>query len=362
MSQPNPDQLKDLSPLDDQDEDNTVAKSLQHVTEKKEVASVTRFEELSTRSKTPSKGNPTAAAAAATGVTSSTSGTFQPAAGGAREGGNTPAGTSQSPRLTDEQQARLIATQRAALKRIRGEFDFLAVPDWVVLHPLLGCYLAEAIGTFVFTLTVALCQVNNTMLPNQPQTNIVSLPIGFMLMCMVFTFGYISGAHFNPAITVAVFLSRKLELKKAVGYIICQCGAALGAGLVAMIIQGSNNISVPHAAQLSSGLFGELIYTFALSTVVLHVAYSTQKANFFYGFAIGMTVTAGVAATSSVSSGVFNPAVATGLQVAFCLTGSCAYFLTFWVFWVAPLLGAAIASAIFCNMHQPQKGLSDSNV
>jgi glycerol uptake facilitator-like aquaporin len=355
MSQPQPDQMKDLSPLEDQEEDNTIAKSLKHVEEKKEVASVTRFEELTT-----SRTTKTQSMASTSG---STTGTF---ASPARELGNTPAGTSSvstpKPGLTEEQQARLIATQRAALKRIRGEFDFIAVPDWVVLHPLLGCYLAEAIGTFVFTLTVALCLANNPMLPKQPQTNVVSLPIGFMLMCMVFTFGYISGAHFNPAITIAVFFSRQLELKKAVGYIICQCAAALGAGLVAMIIQGSNNISVPNATKVTSGVFGELIYTFALATVVLHVAYSTQKANFFYGFAIGMTVTAGVAATSSVSSGVFNPAVATGLQVAYCLTGNCDYFMTFWVFWLAPVIGAALAALVFCNMHQPQKGLSDANV
>lgn len=355
MAQPPADEMKDLSPLEDQEEDNTVAKSLKHVEEKKEVASVTRFEELATQ-RTTMKAQSTASI-----VSTTTPGREAPAAG------QTPASTVASPppsagRLTAEQQARLIATQRAALKRVRGEFDFIAVPDWVVLHPLLGCYLAEAIGTFVFTLTAALCLANNPMLPKQPQTNIVSLPIGFMLMCMVFTFGYISGAHFNPAITISVFLSRQLELKKAVGYIVCQCAASFGAGLVAMIIQGSNNIAVPNAKQVTSSIFGELIYTFALCTVVLHVSCSTQKANFFYGFAIGMTITAGVAATSSVASGVFNPAVATGLQVAYCLTGSCDYIMTFWVFWLSPVMGAILASLIFCNMHQPQKGLSDSNV
>jgi glycerol uptake facilitator-like aquaporin len=359
MSQPAADEMKDLSPLEDQEEDNTVAKSLKHVEAKKEVVSVTRLEELPTRSTGKAASTASTAGASAGGFTSPT-----------RELGATPgaasaasAATPKPGALSEEQQARLIATQRAALKRLRSEFDFIAVPDWVVLHPLLGCYLAESIGTFMFALTAALCAANNPMLPGQNQTNVVCLPIGFMLMCMVFTFGYISGGHFNPAVTIAVFFSRKLELKKAVGYIVCQCAAAVGSGLVAMIIQGSvQNIAVPNASNVTAGVFSELIYTFAVSTVVLHVGYSVQKANFFYGFAIGMTITAGVAASSSIGGGVFNPAIATGLQLAYCLTGQCSNLLTFWVFWVAPVLGAALAAIIFCNLHQPQKGLSDANV
>lgn len=337
--QPPPVQLNDMSPLEDVDEDSSsVAKAMRNVVEKQELASVKRPEDIPVRN-TPSKQSSAAAS--------------NPAA--------------SSKQLTSEQAARLYAQQQAALKSVRGEFDFLAVPDWVMLHPLLGAYLAEIIGTFSFVLTIALVQVNNVVINKRKDTNMTCLPIGMMLMCMVFTFGYISGGHFNPAITIAVALARKIDLKRAVGYIICQTGAAFGAGIVAMIIQGNNSIVVPSIGQgssyISSGLFVELIYTFALATVVLNVAYSKQKGNFFYGFAIGMTVCAGAAGAGNISGGAFNPALATGLQVAVCLTGNCAAIQSFWLYWVAPMFGACIAALVFSQMRQPDDaGLQEDHV
>jgi glycerol uptake facilitator-like aquaporin len=258
--------------------------------------------------------------------------------------------------------ARLYAQHELALKSVRGQFNILKIPDFVMLHPLMGAYLAEAIGTFAFVLTISLVQVNNLMYHGSVDTNMTSLPIGFMLMCMVFTFGYISGGHFNPAVTIAVLLSRNIDTKRASGYIVSQCAASLGAGLVAMIIQGNNNIFVPNVdktSYISSGVFAELIYTFALATVVLHVAYSRQKHNFFYGFAIGMTVSAGQAAVGNISGGAFNPAVATGLQVAVCLTGSCSAISLIWLYWLAPLIGAGLAAFLYAQMKMPD--LSEDN-
>ena len=238
-------------------------------------------------------------------------------------------------------------------------YKLLAIPDWVRLHPLLGAYLAEGIGTFLFTLTIALVEINNPVVEGHNETNIAPIPIGFMLMGMVFSFGYISGGHFNPAVTTAVFLSRGISFARAVAYIICQCGAALGAGIVAMLIQGDVNIVVPDVKNngdyIRKGVFSELIFTFALTTTVLHVAYSRQKENFFYGFAIGMVITAGVASVGGVSGGVFNPAIATGLDVAVCLVGNCTPVIHFWLYWVAPMLGAALSAFLFVQQRGTQR-------
>lgn len=78
-----------------------------------------------------------------------------------------------------------------------------------------------------------------------------------MFSAMVFTFAYIGGAHFNPAISIAVFLIRQLDLAHCVGYILCQLVASLAAGLVAMLIQGNGNIFVPSVGNnyVSSGIF-----------------------------------------------------------------------------------------------------------
>ncbi|ESL11134.1 aquaporin-like protein [Trypanosoma rangeli SC58] len=253
--------------------------------------------------------------------------------------------------------ARLYAQQQAALRSVRGEFDIFYVPDWVRLHPLLGSYVAEAFGTFACVLTLSLVSVRNQSIFDEGKdTNVTALPIGFMFMCMVFTFGYISGGHFNPAVTLAVFLVQKLDFVRAAGYVICQTGAATGAGLVAMVIQGSTDIFVPYVdrAYVSSGIFSELIFTFAVATVVLNVAYSRQSGNFFYGFAIGMTVAAGSAAVGRISGGAFNPAAATGLQLALCLTGNCDPLASFWVYWMAPLVGSVIAALLYSQISQPE--------
>ncbi|ORC87311.1 aquaporin-like protein [Trypanosoma theileri] len=276
-------------------------------------------------------------------------------------------GVLHSEELDPRELARLYAQQQAALRSIRGEFDILYVPDWVRLHPLLGSYVAEAFGTFACVLTLSLVSVRNqSIFDTKDETNMTSLPIGFMFMCMVFTFGYISGGHFNPAVTIAVFLVRKIDVMRTFAYLVCQTGAALGAGLVAMAIQGSTEVFVPKVDPLyvSSGIFSELIYTFAIATVVLNVAYSRQSGNFFYGFAIGMTIAAGSAAVGRISGGAFNPAAATGLQLALCLTGDCDPLASFWVYWMAPLVGSVLASILYSQITQPEDthALTDAEV
>lgn len=235
---------------------------------------------------------------------------------------------------------------------------YVGVPEWVALHPLLAHYLAEALGTFLFVLTATLVVMNNPVVKDHPESNIDFIPIGFMLMTMVFAFGYISGGHFNPSVTFAVFLAKKDERLKLAGYMLCQCGGAFAAGLVGMLVEGSDVVAYPHPTGSTSefirrSLFSEFIFAFALSVVVLTVAYSAQRANFFYGFSIGMVVLCGIASVGGVSGGAFNPALATGLQVTQCFVGKCEAVLTLWVYWVAPFMGAMLASYIFQNLTLP---------
>jgi glycerol uptake facilitator-like aquaporin len=258
------------------------------------------------------------------------------------------------------------AEQDSAIKQVLGKGldvlnDVITVPDWVALHPLLAHYFAEACGTFLFVLTIALVGLNDPVMEGHPETNMQPIPIGFMLMCMVFTFGYISGGHFNPSVTFAVWLVKRDERVRTVGYIVCQCGAAFGAGIVAMIIEGNTNLIAPSistnsAAYIRRGIFAELVYSFALALVVLNVAYSRQRANFFYGFSIGFVIVAGISAVGSVSGGAFNPAVATGLQAAKCFTGNCGDILFVWVYWLAPMIGAGLAALLFINMESAHEG------
>ncbi|KPA84827.1 aquaporin-like protein [Leptomonas pyrrhocoris] len=252
--------------------------------------------------------------------------------------------------------ARLYGQQQAALRSLQSRYDFLAVPDWVRVHPLLGTYLAELVGSFAWVLTLALVSVRNTSIFTvADDTNMTPIPIGFMFTTMIFTFGYVSNAHLNPAVSVAVFLIRQMELSQCFVYILCQLGGAFLAGVVAMVIQGNSGIFVPSVSgsYITSGIFSELIFTFAICLVVLNIAYSRQSGNFFYGFAVGMTITAGSASVGRISGGAFNPAAATGLQVAICIVSNCDELKSVWIYWVAPLIGAVAASLLFSQMVQP---------
>ncbi|CUI15569.1 aquaporin 9, putative [Bodo saltans] len=195
--------------------------------------------------------------------------------------------------------------------------------------------VAEFVGTFLFVLTITLATIGIGSL--------APLAIGFMLMAMVFTFGYISGGHFNPAITFATFITRHTPLRKLIRYVIVQVLAGIMSTLYASAIVGLD-VPVPttdtNIVAVWQSLLSELVYTFALACVVLHVAYSRQRTNSFYGFAIGMTLMAAAFSVGGFTGGAFNPAVATGIQLVACFGGNCSPLIFTWMYWVAPMGGA----------------------
>jgi aquaporin Z len=170
-------------------------------------------------------------------------------------------------------------------------------------------YLTEFIGTFFLVLTVG-C----TCVPSAPGV-IPPLAIGSILMVMVYAGGHISGAHYNPAVTIAVWLRGACPRKDVIPYIVTQL---LAAGVAALLAKYMFGAATPMVMERRFAAFiGDLLFTFALCWVVLNVA--TAKAtsgNSYYGLAIGFTVLAGAFAVGgSLSGGAFNPAVAVGLGI-----------------------------------------------
>lgn len=202
--------------------------------------------------------------------------------------------------------------------------------------------VAEFIGTFLFVLTITLASIGvGTLAP---------IAIGFMLAAMCFTFGYISGAHFNPAISFAVFINRKMTLRRTLLYMFVQLAGSFCASLYASVIVGLDIPAPETNADLLNvwqALLCEMVYTFALTSVVLHVCFSRQRTNDFYGFAIGMTLTAAGFSVGGFTGGAFNPAVATGMQLVACIGGKCRPLIFFWVYWIAPIGGAFIATIVY---------------
>jgi aquaporin Z len=197
-------------------------------------------------------------------------------------------------------------------------------------------YLVELIGTFFLVLTVG-CTV---IAPGAG--NLAPLAIGAALMVMVFAGGHISGGHYNPAVTLGVWLRGKCETRDVVPYWLSQL---IGAALAAVVVRFFKGATVPPGVTMPilPAFVAEFLFTFALVYVVLHVATAKgTSGNSFYGLAIGMTVMTGAFAVGNISGGAFNPAVALGATLM-----GLSIWSNLWVFWVSELVAGAVAALVF---------------
>jgi len=197
-------------------------------------------------------------------------------------------------------------------------------------------YITEFIGTFFLVFTIGMTVINTDIGSMAP------LAIGAVLMVMVYAGGHISGAHYNPAVTLAVFIRGKMEAKDIIPYWAAQCiGAVLAALLVNNYTAGPNIVPLIHNPLKSISV--EFLFTFALVYVVLNVATSDKTSgNSYYGLAIGFIVIAGAYSVGAVSGGAFNPAVALGIS-----SMGLSSFSNIWIYLVGNFAGAALAAVVF---------------
>lgn len=197
-------------------------------------------------------------------------------------------------------------------------------------------YLMELIGTFflVFTIGMSVLPGNSAVIP--------PLAIGSILMVMIYAGGHISGGHFNPAVTLGVWLRGRCDGKDVLPYMASQViGAILAAGVVRYLLPAAQ--PQPRNLAVLPELIAEFLFTFALVFVVLNSATSKDNTgNSFYGLAIGFTVMAGAFAVGGIASAAFNPAVAVGIS-----TMGMASWSRLWVYLVANLAGGAVAAIAF---------------
>jgi len=204
-------------------------------------------------------------------------------------------------------------------------------------------YLMELIGTFFLVFTIGCTVIGNGAGALAP------LAIGSALMVMIFAGGHISGAHYNPAVTLGVWLRGKCDAHDVIPYILFQLiGAGAAAGAVRFLKAGA--VLLPMKLAVGPVMVAEFLFTFALVFVILNVATArSTSGNSFYGLAIGMTVMAGAYAVGNISGGVFNPAVAFGIS----LMGLSAWS-NIWIYLLVELGAGIVAALVFKALHSEE--------
>ena len=196
--------------------------------------------------------------------------------------------------------------------------------------------LMEGIGTFFLVLVIGL----TVIVPGAGA--MAPLAIGGVLMVMVYAGGHISGAHYNPAVTLAVWIRGACKTAQVLPYMAAQVVGAALAALLTGVLKADSRVA-PLALEVVPALLVECVFTFALATVVLSVATVKKTAgNSFFGLAIGGTLMVAVYAGGAISGGAFNPAVAIGITLMGLSTLG-----NLWMFLAANLVGGALAALVF---------------
>ena len=197
-------------------------------------------------------------------------------------------------------------------------------------------YICELIGTFFLVFTIGATVINPGAGAFAP------FAIGAVLAAMIYAGGHISGAHYNPAVTVTLWIRGETNRAEVIPYIVSQVVGSALAAIAVMFIKTPITVSAMEISVLPA-LLSELLFTFALCLVILEVATSKKtQGNSYYGIAIGLVVMAGIYSVGEISGGVFNPAVVVGI-VAMGLSA----LENAWIYVVANFAGAVLAAVIF---------------
>ncbi len=197
-------------------------------------------------------------------------------------------------------------------------------------------YIAECIGTFaiVFCGTGAIIINQET---NGTVTHIgIAITFGLIVMAMIYALGNISGAHFNPAVTIAFAIAKKFEFKEILPYILSQLAGAVLASFTLKFLFPLNQFlgsTIPAGSDMQS-LVLEFILTFFLMLVILIVAHGSKEQRMFAGLAIGSVILLEALFAGPICGASMNPA----RSIAPALVSGNLQHL--WLYILAPISGA----------------------
>lgn len=204
-------------------------------------------------------------------------------------------------------------------------------------------YTAEAIGTFA----IVFCGTGAIII-NQEANNVIThagiaITFGFIVMSMIYALGNISGAHFNPAVSVAFVIAKKFPAKQLLPYIISQLTGAIAASITLKLLFPSNQFlgtTLPAGSDLQSFIL-EFILTFLLMLVILNVAHGSKEQGMFAGLAIGSVILLEAMFAGPVCGASMNPARSIAPAII------SAHTEHLWIYIAAPFAGAITAVFIW---------------
>lgn len=213
-------------------------------------------------------------------------------------------------------------------------------------------YLAEMIGTMVLVLMGCGAAIFNGGCGSVPQVLTVAFAFGLSVVAMAYAIGGVSGCHINPAITLGVWLSKRMEGKDAAMYILFQViGALIGSTILYFL---TTNISMDYATttganaladgvSVTGGFLAEMIFTFVFVLVVLGSTDSEKGAGNLAGLAIGLTLVLVHIVCIPITGTSVNPARSIGPAIY----EGCQALSQLWIFIVAPFVGAVLSAIVW---------------
>lgn len=201
-------------------------------------------------------------------------------------------------------------------------------------------YIAEGIGTFA----LVFCGTGAIIIDQQTQGAIghvgIAMTFGLIVLAMIYTFGDISGAHFNPAVTIGFFIARRFKANELLPYISAQLCGAFVATLILQFLFPENKYlgaTIPAGSNMQS-LILECILTYFLMLVIIHVAQGSKEIGVLAGIAIGATVGLEAMFAGPICGASMNPARSIAPAV---VSGE---LTALWIYIIAPVTGAALAA------------------
>jgi aquaporin Z len=206
-------------------------------------------------------------------------------------------------------------------------------------------YVVEFFGTFFLVMVICM-----TLGGGLEQFSYMAS--GVMMIAMTYAGFALSGAHFNPALSVACYLRGKLNAGDLLPYIVAQfLGGTLASMLAGFLLSAEGTTVVaPKELLVVPALIAEFLGTLLFVYVFLNLTTAKKTSgNIFYGIAIGLTFMAGLYTFGSISGGAFNPAIALGITMA-----NLTSWETIWIFPVANFVGGILAAFLSQYVNGPE--------